>query len=405
MGFKTYIRPFNEGGDYADWQEVTSDVLGKLGAINADLDNTEYDIGVSRFNNLTLKLDNENGKFSDVGEPNSIFAFTRSNSLVRVDFIADSSNEVPMFGASKAGRTKASVPYTVFTGLLNDEAAKLTLSDQAISFTVLGRESIFKNAIVPFGSVHNGDTFSQVLFALLNQPAITTLLRVDALEITPGIDLAIDSIAGLQNKTVQEGLNQILLVSNSVLYIEEDTVVISPRAPSADLKYTFYGQGSLIGPESIKDIQEIKNGHSRIFNYLTWKDTTVYVQDAESVVKYGIHKKEIEYDGITDGTKQTQILTALLEEFKLPKQEFSLHTPLLTSVLKVGLLHKVNMDYPTIYLPSENELPICGLAVCGNAWLPTAQFGFTLEPTAYYKVLGRSIDEGNDLVKFRVRAI
>jgi hypothetical protein len=260
----------------------------------------------------------------------------------------------------------------------------MDLSKQEVSFTCLGRESIFQRTIVPFGTISNGDLYSEILYNILNQSDITELLTLDAANISCGVDNTIDSIASLQNKTVQEGLNKLLLASNSVLFIVDDTIYISPRTPSASVTFTFYGQGSASGSENIIDVKGIKNGLNRTFNYFTWKDTTLSSTDATSTLKYGIRKKEVDFEFTTDSLKQQDILDALADEFKLPKQEFDIYTPLTYESLAVTLLDKVSIDYPRVYVPGNNPLPLCGVVICGEAILPKALWSFDVLSTDYY---------------------
>ncbi len=402
--WRCYIKPFNELGVYQDWIEVTRDVcFDQMGNISADLDNTEYDIGVYRTSSFKITLRNDHGIYSDVGSPKSIFAYTRSNSQFKITWEID--EDGPYCGTVYADQFYLSEETTIFTGLLNDESLKMDLGDQKVGFQVLGRESVFLNTIVPFGSISNGDDLSEMIYTLLNQSSITALLTVSMGNITVGLDQANDSIASLQNKTVQEGLNKLLLASNSVLYIENDAVIVAPRTASADVEYTFYGQASTNGRENIQDIKAIKNGQGKLFNYFLWKDTTVVSQDTTSVSKYGIRKKEVSFDFITNGTKQGLVLDALLDEFLDPKQEFDLYTDLNYQTLAVPLLGKVSIDYPISYVPGADPLPICGVAICGEAVLPKGLWSFNVIPTDYYKVIGRSIDVDTAIVKFKVRAV
>jgi hypothetical protein len=403
--WRVYIKPFDDNGDYTDWIEVTKDVIfSSMGSINADLDNTEYDIGVYRFSNFKLSLRNDHGFYSDVGEELSIFRYTRTNSLVKITWEIE--EDGPYCGIAVAGASYLSEEKIIFVGFLNDESLTMDLSKQEVSFQCLGRESVFQKVIVPFGTISNGDLYSEILFSILNQSGITDHLTVDGDNIICGNDQAIDSISSLQNKTVQEGLNKLLLASNSVLYITNDTVYVSPRVASDSVEFTFYGQGSAAGPENINDIKSIKNGLNQTFNYITWKDTTLLAQDVTSVEKYGIRKKEIDFEFTTDNTKRQSILDALRDEFKLPKQLFDIYTPLTYDSLEVNLLDKVSIDYPRIYIPiSGSALPICGVAICGEAITPRAQWSFQVSELSYYKIVGKSLDVKNSMLKFKVRLI
>jgi hypothetical protein len=367
------------------------------------LDNTEFDIGVFRTSNFTLKLRNEHGLYSDVGAPESIFRYKRSDTQIKVTF---QDGPAPICGLFKAdGSARLAEELTVFTGLLNDEGLSQSLEDQAVSFTVLGRESRFQRTIVPFGTIHDGDLLSTVIFACLNQSNITNVLTVSPGNITCGIDQQIDSIASLQNKTVQEGLNKLLMASNSVLYINDDSVIVAPRTPTADVKHHFYGQASVLGPENIQSIKNIKSGAAKTYNYLSWKGVAQVQQDASSIQKFDIRKKEIEFDFLTDATKRQNVLASLLAEFKIPKQEFEAFAPLNYRTIAIGLLDRVDFDYPTVPIPGEYPWPVCGSVACGDFYLPDVLYSFTLDQTSPYKVMGRTIDHKSGLMKFKVREI
>ncbi len=402
--WRVYIKPFDDTGAYTEWQEITKDVIfSSLGSINSDLDNTDYDIGVYRVSNFKITLNNLNGKYSDVGSEQTIFKYKRSDSLVRITWEIEEAG--PFVGIAESGSGYLSEEIDIFVGLLNDESLSMDLSKQEVSFMCLGRESVFQRQIVPFGTISNGDLISTVLYNILNQEGISELMTVDASNIACGIDVAIDSIASLQNKTVQEGLNKLLLASNSVLYIQNDSVFISPRVASDDVRFTFFGQGSPRGQENILDLKNIRNGLNRTFNYFTWKDTALYSSDLTSVDKYGVRKKELDFEFITTDVKRQSILDALSLEFKLPKQEFDLYTTLNYQSMAVGLLDRVSIDYPRVYLSGDNPLPICGLAICGEAILPRALWSFDISPIDGYKIIGKSLDIKNSLIKFRARLI
>lgn len=403
--WRVYIKPFDDSGTYTSYSDVTSDIVfNSLGNINSDLDNTEYNIGVYRLSNVKITLRNEHGYYSDVGQEESIFKYKRTDSLVKITWEIE--EDGPYAGVALTDGCFLSEETTMFEGLLNDESLSMDLESQQVSFNCLGRESMFLRTIVPFGSISNGNLYSAVIYALLNQTAITNLLTVSNGNITCGSDQTIDSITGLQNKTVQDGLNDLLLASNSVLYVSNSTIYVSPRTAGSTVVFTFYGQGSNNGVENIQAIKNIKNGLAKTFNFFSWTDTTLYSTDATSTAKYGSITKEISFDFCTDNTKRQAILDALKNEFKNPKQEFDIYTPLTYTSLVVGLLDKISIDYPRVYVADQGvSLPICGVAVCGTGILPKAQWSFLVSSTDYYKVIGKSIDVQNSTLKFKVRLI
>ena len=406
--WRVYIKLLADNGEYEnDFIEITDDVeVDKMSAIESSLDNNDYDIGIYKFSSISLTLRNDHGKYSDVGQPNSIFQYKRSDTLVKITW--EYTEEPAYCGFALADISYLSEEKTQFVGLLNDEALELEVGSQNVSFKVLGRESIFQKVIVPFGSISNGDTLNEVLFAVLNQPEITKLMNVDALKINVGNDQAIDSISSLQNKTVQQGLATLLLVANSVFYIDaNDNIVIKGRTASVDLKKTFYGQASRQGSENIQALKKVRSGIARTFNFFTIEAgvTKLFAEDASSRAKYGTRAKAVTTDNFNTTPKCQNIVNALRSEFGQPKQEFDLYAPLDFEVEALMLLDRVNVDYPSVYIEGEDPLPICGAAECGAAVLPKALWDFTLTTEEEYKILGKKIDPKTSIAQFKLRAI
>ncbi|OFZ54980.1 MAG: hypothetical protein A2428_03140 [Bdellovibrionales bacterium RIFOXYC1_FULL_54_43] len=406
--FRVYIRPFDDDGNYTSWVEISKYVSARaLSALEQSIDSSDYQLGVFRYPNFNLTLDNRDGSFSDVGGAQTIFRYKRSGSQIKVTFCER--EFPPLCGFMICGDPESAMLWTeltVFKGLLNDESCTQSIADDTITFNVLGFESEFSRAIVPFGTVHNGDLTSAVIFNCLNQDQITNLLTVDQANISVGIDQQIDSIASLQNKTVKEGLDKLLLATNSVLFIENDTIYISARTPTAEVKSTFYGQASALGPENIQNLFDVKNGLSRTFNFFSWKDApAAMVTDPTSTTKYGIRKKELDLDFFEIAQKQVNILTALRNEFSTPKQELSVTMPATPITVGIRVLDRIAIDYPTVLIPAESEVPVCGAAEFDVAVMPDAAWSFSLDTDTHFKVISKKVNPGALTVDFRLREI
>lgn len=403
--WRVYLKTFDDIGNYTDeWIEITDDVdMQSMGTIAFDLDNTEYDIGIYRHSNFKLTLRNEHGKYSDVDSPRSIFRHKRSNTQVRVTW--EIAEEGPFCGIAETGEAVLSEEIDVIVGLLTDENLSMDLDQQKLSFSVLGRTAIFMKAIVPFSSLSNGDLFSDIIYTCLNQSEITDLMTVSEANINVALDQTIDDISSLENKTVQEALSELLLATNSILYVSGDAIVVSPREPTAEIQYTFYGQASALGPENIQNIKGVKNGLAKTFNYISWQGASNAASDAASIAKYGIKKKQIGLDFVTNSSKRNNVLQEIRDEFGSPRQEFELSTPINFKTIAIELLDRISIDYPTIVIEEESELPICGIAVCGEAILPKLLWSFTLNTGDHYKVIGKAIESLAGIVKLKLRAV
>lgn len=402
--FRFYLTPFTDLGEYDEEFEITDEVDSQgLGQLKHTLDNTEYDIGIFKNSGINLTLVNSDGRFAEVGGPNTVFKFRRSNSLVRVTYQSAESDS--LCGFVVCGEAQLSEETELFSGLLNDDALKMDADSQTLSFKVLGRESILSEIEAPFDDIENGDLFSEVMLKCLDQFGITRLLTVDPSNITCGLDLAIDDKTDFLNKTVIEVLKEILFLSNSVLFITDDAIIISPRAPSSDLKFTFFGQGAMSGSENIVDISDFRSGLNRTFNYWTWTNTSLLSTTADSVLQNGIKKKEINSSVITAEAKRQLILDTLNLEFATPKREMILKAPLDYETLALWLLDRVAVDNPNVAIAAGGNLPLWDKAKWDIDRFPHEILPLTIDSALRFKILSRSIDPTNHEVSFELREL
>lgn len=407
MRFRVYLKPFTEAGVYeSDWTEVTGDVGDNgLSDIRQVLDDEEYNVGVFKYADFNLLLRNEHGLYSDVGTEQSIFRYKRSDTLVKITWQQQEFESLA--GMVTAGEFIAeNAEYTVFIGLLNDEASDTDIRDQVVSFKVLGRESIFTRIEVPYASIANGDTVKAIMLDLLDQAGITNLLTVNTLNINPSLNIVVDDVSGFENQTVKEALDDLLQISNSVLYIKDDTIYVSSRDESAAVEATFYGQASNDGIENIVDLTNIKNGLSRTFNFWTWEDTTLQSTESDSITRYGVKKKAISFESITNNTRRQQVLDAYRDEFGQPKTEFTLLTNITPEMLELDLLDKVTIDYPTVFYAAEDsDLPIYGVHEYGAVKYPIGVWSLTIPTSDSFKVMGKILKTKNRQIEFKFRKV
>lgn len=172
--FRCYINPFNLNGTaYSGWVEVTKDVMWQnMGTLTAQLDVSDYDIGVFTNSGLTIDFTNYRGKYGDVGAQGTIFNWTRGNSQIKITY--DEANEPFQAGFSHVGAVQGQ-EMTLYQGLINDVSTTMQISDQSIEFQVLGYESIL-------GAVTIDPNWGQVLYGL-GEPPNGNIAQVDTLEI------------------------------------------------------------------------------------------------------------------------------------------------------------------------------------------------------------------------------
>jgi len=219
-------------------------------------------------------------------------------------------------------------------------------------------------------------------------------------------DAASDAVASLEDLSVREAMDELLLLSNSIMFIEGETIKVRGRDASATSQKTFYGQASLNGAENISAITGHNNGIHRVFNSFTWKNEDGKQFDATSITNNGLKRKEIDSAIFTDTTKQNTILSALLTEFKDKKTEFNLTGILDYSTITLKLLDKVTVDYPTIHIAAAgSELPILGAAILGTAVLPSGLFALTISDADEYKIIKKKYDLIKQEITFKLRQV
>lgn len=405
--WRVYVKPFLDSGEYAsEFIEVTKDVIS-LGAPKQGIDNTDFDVGVIRNSGFNVTLRNDHGHYSDVTELLSMFRYKRKNSLVKITW--DIRDYDLICGFFQCGHEPLGGEYVVFEGLIHEVTSVADIAKQEATFAILGYEALLDEVDIPFSSLSVGNTFATILYASLNQAPFNTLVTVSLANITPSLDLVTDAIADLENKTVGSKLKEILLAANSVLYIKDSVVYVTPREESTDNMFTFYGQASNAGIENILNVPKFRDGMNRVFNYWKWAETILRARDTSSITTYGIRDKEISCPLIADGStvKVQQILDANRDEFSFPKVELEVETPIWYTTLALRILDKVNIDYPTIFIPfNGGDLPRYGLVTYdGTARYPYEQWTLTINSSTSFKIMSRRLDIKKQTITFGLREV
>lgn len=405
-----YLKPFldDTGAAYAaDWLEVTDDVTA-LGNLTQALDNTEYDVGVFRASSLKLSLLNHTGKYSQVGNIESIFRFTRASSLVRVTW--EPGDHPLIAGFFTAGDPDAivSTEVAVFEGLLSDIATQSKIEDADVEFSVLGFESLLAEMVVPVDTL-DADELRGVIFKCVNQTPFNELVTLDPANFSAGSfesDQNIDSSDSLVGKTVLEAARSILLAANAVFYIRDGVAFMGPRTAGTDIAFTFRGPGSLEGIENIVGIEKYRSGENRVFNYWTWRSApSVLAEDLASIDRYRVQKKEINLDVIEQGPKQQAILDELLAEFSLPKRELELECFITPETLAIFLLDRISIDYPSVALPPTDGHTPAQYEVSNwdEDYYAEELLPLTIASADRWKVMARVIDFKKETMKLSLR--
>ena len=404
--FTAYIVPFNDDGSYSDNEiEITEDIeRSSLGRITQTVDNNQYNVGVLTYNDFNLKLRNEHGKYSDIGQENTIFRYKRNDSIFRLYWQIES--YPPYCGLAISGLSRLSERKLIYEGFIKDEATEESVRDQFTLLKVLSFESILSQIDVPNGVLNNGDTFTEAIFDILNQTLLTNLLTIDVANFSVGYETTLDDVSSLAQLTGKEALDELLLISNSILFIKDRVLYIKGRDEVKPLAYTFYGPASLLGLENIQDITSIKTGVSKVFNFWTWENQSFSVEDATSIAKWGVRKKEIRSLSITNITKQQSILAALATQYGPAKKSFNLTSPLNYQTLPLYFLDKVVVDYPTVFIALPGRvLPVYDSAIYDEDYYPKPEQSLVIDIGTEWKINSVNIDVQKQLVQYELREV
>ncbi len=329
--YRVLFTPLISLNVYGSTVDVTKDVdltdwINSLGTIKREIDNGDYDIGVFTFGDITLNAINFDRKFNGSHDAQSIFKFSRDRCKIEILFYEED-------GTSS----------TRFKGLLNDDATREDIEKSTVRFKVLSLDSIFRQVKVPAGSIVDGDLFSTAIKKVLNVPEITSTLTYSASNVNVDLDIAIDVGEVFSNINAKSALDDLLLASNSILYVDNSDVIhVKAREESANV-FELFGGGDLYGRENILKIKNKNNGMQRSFNSIKVNSDTIATNEAW-VTEYGFRQKSISFSFITDLDKEELIANQILSEFHVPKDEFEIDV-LTKDIQTIDLLDIVKIDY------------------------------------------------------------
>lgn len=335
--YQVYMTPLIDPDNYGDEIDITDYIIAQnLKSIKKNTDSDDYVIGDYLLGTVDMTCVNYNGEFNE-GDPRSLFPFKRDHAKIKIDYYDD-----------------ASTSSISFKGLVSDEGTSTNDNDTA-KIRVLALDSILRKVQVQSGVLSNGDFFSGAIKLLLNNTAITSVLTYDPAEIEVELDLAIDDVSPFNGISTWEAIKQLLIASNSVIYVDNETVKVKTRQENTGEISYFYGPGDTLDRENMIKITGLNNGAHRIFNSVKINDTTY--SDETSVDWFGLSRKAFTLDFITDSDKELSIAVNLVKQFRYPRQEFKLtcSTQLANQIAffdTIGVSHPVQArPYRTTNMP------------------------------------------------------
>lgn len=383
--YKVYLTPLIQEQTYGTEVEISDYVINStLGNIKKSTDSNDGTIGEYTLGSFDLTCINYCGEFNQ-DDPRSFFPYKRDGSKIRVAYF-DSLTESTLS----------------FKGLVNDEGTTAN-EDDSIKIKVIELANILRKEQVGGATVNTGDLFSTAIKALLNQPAITAVLTYDASEISVGLDLTLDSETYFTNISTWDAIKALLIVSNSVIYIDNETVKVKARDYDTGLVSYFYGPGDQLDRENIIKISKYNNGAHRIFNSITINNTNE--NDTTSINTFGLKEKPFSYSFITDSTKESQIAEELVNQFRYPRIEFEMTVPTVLAN-EVDFFDTIGVSHPVRSRPYEtNHVSLWDVSkydTAGDTY--NIDFGgFVIDGRLAFKIIERREDPKTMLTSLKMR--
>ena len=394
LQYKVLITPLESKNVYGTEIDVTADldisefVTEKgIGKIKNQIDNGDYEFGIFTFSDITLNMLNYTGKFNDEFSTYSIFKFKRDLAKVKIQFIDTAGSAV-----------------INFEGIINDEATRQDNIKGIVKFKVLSFSSIFRKTKVAAGVITNGVSFSSAIKTILNDPDITSLLTFDPSKITVGLDLAVDDGSKLDDRTVQNAINDLLLVSSSILFVDDtNTMIVTTRTDESEaVTHSYFAGNDVLGREDVLSIKKFNNGLHRLFNGIIVNGSIT--EDPISANRHGVRQKSLTFDFITNSTNFITIGNAILDDFKNPRFEMELKVRTEDS-LTVKILDLVIVSFTSVIMPAEGQtfFPLYGVSKYGSDNYPLVSNPLPIRDNELFRVIGIFEDPKNFTTVLKLR--
>lgn len=383
--YKVYLTPLTYEMTYGDEVEISDYVINaNLGTISRGTDSNDGTIGEYILGSFNLSCINYNGEFNE-NDSRSFFPYKRDGSKIRVTYYDSLTDDT-----------------LSFKGLVNDEGTTAN-EDDTISIKVIELANILRKEQIDGGTVNIGDYFSDAIKAILDQPAITAILTYSAAEISVGLDLTIDDESYFANISAWEGIKALLIYSNSIIYIDNETVKVKARDYDTGLVSYFYGPDDQFDRENIIKVSNYNNGAHRIFNSIT-VDEYNHTDDT-SAEWFGLKDINFNYGILTTTSKKSLVAETLVEQFRYPRIEFEMTVPTALANATdffdtIGVAHPVRTDQHnnekmSLWDVSEYD-------TTGDIW--NVDFGgITIDGQIAFKIINRTESSSDMLTTLKLR--
>lgn len=380
--YQVYFTPLlNSSDEYGEEIDVTDYVLmSGIPKVRRSIDASDYQVGVYTYDDINLKVQNVDGKFNTEQDNRSIFVHTRDRCKVRVVF-----TPIDTDGEDTENIT--------FRGLINEEATRMDPISELMTFKVLSRDSVMRNTKVAAGLISNGTDSSTAILNILSQSRITSVLNVSAGNINPDLEVTLDVGSAYDNRPTKDAMDELLLITNSVMVIDSSDNVIVKSRDEDEVKapLMLYGPFDEHGRENVIDMTSYNTGYHRVFTSVKVNNSERSNSSLQSLL--GVRQKQFSLDAITNTTTEEAIAQRLLDEFKAPKIELNISGP--TFIAKdYDLLDRASLNWPLRVKPVDGTfLPVIGFTKIGDTSepLPNTFGSLSVDPRIVFKII--RIDE------------
>ena len=393
-GYEVLLTPLISLNRYANEIDVTSQIDVEkfikdkgITSIRREVDNGDFDFGVFTYNSLTITFLNYEGKFSDNYDSRSIFKYTRDKAKIKINFYDGKSN----------------VPVSSFKGIVDDRATTIDFLKMEVQLTVLSEDSIFNRVTYLEGSVAENSTINDAIYKLLNRPEITEVLNVSRENINPQNDYGIDNVADFSGKLLRDIFNDLMIASNSIMYIDKNSnVIVRTRTHNSEFVFELFGSGDELGRNNIFDISEYNTGLQRTFTTVKFGEE-IYRQD-KYAKEYGDFTKSLDIACFSNSLTRLSIAKDISEHFKAPKIE------LVVTCKTEDVNHLEFFDLIQLHLDYEKKgynntkLPVYNQAKYNEAIYPHIS-GMKISSNVAFKIIGIEENTQNFYTKLKLRQV
>lgn len=387
-----FLRRRNSDGSYeANWLDVTRYVT-TAPTIDQSLDSGDMDIGVFTVGNITLAFNNRDGRFCEPWDSRSLWAAFETRHLTKIKIEAGYLDD-----------DFAKITEDVFEGLIDDRGVSTSDRDE-VSMKVLSLDSAFKQVTVPAGSLSSAILASQAIYILCSRGEITVHMTVDQDNIVPANDIVIDDPNAFDARKLDDVLNELMLITDSVLYVDEDrNLIVRERLETRRVKREFRRNAASGKSDNVYAINGFNSGRQRVRNYWQWSNTTIVAKSSELHIKrWGANKKTVSSTAITNAATKLAVVERLRDQWQFPKREVEIVTDYLANELSIFDMVTVDCQPP---LDRQTDLPIggTGTAVAGSCTAARFAAGLHIEPDVGFKIIGFRHDLGSFKTTLRLR--